>query len=616
MARTITHRGPDDTGVWLDAEAGIGLAHARLAIMDPSAMGHQPMASASERFVVAFNGEIYNHFDLRSELEGQMGGVHWRGRSDTETMVACFDRWGIDRTVRKLVGMFAIAVWDRECRALTLIRDRMGEKPLYYGRVGEALVFGSEIKALRANPANQFDIDRNALASFMCLQYIPTPSTIYKGVHKLPAGTSVTVRLGDQSDPSPVAYWSFQRMALDGIRNPFAGTDEEAISELRSVLSQAILGQRLADVPLGAFLSGGIDSSLIVALMQAQAGQRVSTFTIGFEDRRFDESSHARAIAKHFGTDHTDLRVTEYEAQQVIPLLASIYDEPFADSSQIPTSLVSQLARQHVKVSLSGDGGDELFGGYTRYGWTNGLLRTPAPLRRLAADCLGALRLPQLTRTRLAKCYHRAAKLRYVLGAGSNAELYERCLSHWPRDASPVIGGSPSPTISKSWESVSAMGSAEHQMMAVDAITCLPDDLLCKVDRASMARSLETRMPFLDHRVVEFAWRLPLRMKRRRGQRKWILRQLLAQSAPLELFDRPKMGFGVPIGEWLRGQLREWAEDLLCESRLKREGYFQSAPIRAKWEAHLSGSSGLHHQLWNVLMFQSWLEFNRRGIQS
>ncbi|GAA0772370.1 asparagine synthase (glutamine-hydrolyzing) [Castellaniella ginsengisoli] len=495
--------------------------------------------------------------------------------------------------------MFAFALWDRQDRTLTLARDRMGEKPLYWGWQGQTLLFGSELKALRVHPDFQGMIDREALTLLLRYNYIPAPYSIYRGIRKLPAGHYVVIAAGDR-DAMPRPFWDYRNVVRAGLETPFTGTDGQAIDELEARLMTSIQGQRVADVPLGAFLSGGIDSSLVVALMQRQASQRVNTYAIGFQDKAFDEAVHARAVADHLDTDHAELYVTEQDALAIVPELPRIYCEPFADSSQIPTFLVSRMARQRVTVALSGDGGDELFGGYTPYqfmprlwGW---LRMVPAPLRQGVAALLAPLPVPQ-----------RIEKLLAILGAASREDLYFRVRSHWMNTESVVLGANEPDSLLRNPGEWRFVESFEAWMMSLDVCGYMPDDILVKVDRAAMANSLETRVPLLDHRVVEFAARLPLSMKIRGGQGKWVLRQLLYRYVPQSLVDRPKAGFAVPLGSWLRGPLREWAEDLLQESRLLQEGYFNTKRVRETWREHLSGRADRSSKLWSILMFQAWL---------
>ena len=624
MVESLQHRGPDGHGIWVDADRQIGLTHTRLSILDLSAAGHQPMSSASDRFIISFNGEIYNHFDIRTQLRQNGSAPKWRGHSDTETLLAGFDTWGIEATVKKTVGMFAFAVWDKHLRTLTLARDRIGEKPLYYGWQNNIFLFSSELKAIKCHPNFCCEIDRNALAAYMQFGNVPGPQSIYKGISKLTPGTLLKVTLDPANSILPIPYWSLLEIARKGQQNPFQGTDAEALTELNSVLSEAVSSQQISDVPLGAFLSGGIDSSLIVALMQAQANKPVHTFTIGFEDPQYNESDNARTIANHLRTNHTELIVAVAQAQEVIPLLPTLYDEPFADSSAIPTFLVSKLARRDVAVSLSGDAGDELFGGYNRYSWASKIINIPPTLRFAAAKILYQLPpwawdqfysiiKPVLPRSLQIELFgDKAHKLAGVLGANSPSILYEQLCAPSPEGFKLVLNGEAKTNIHQLWSDMTDVVSDVNRMMLIDAISYLPNDILCKVDRAAMGVSLETRVPFLDHRVVEFAWHLPPHFKMRNGQSKWILRQLLYRHVPRELIERPKKGFGVPIGTWLRGPLREWAENLLCESRLRHEGYLNPKPIREAWAQHLSGRTNCTQRLWNILMFQAWLA-NEKG---
>lgn len=620
ISQSLSHRGPDDAGEWYDAPARLVLIHRRLSILDQSLAGHQPMVSPSGRFVIAFNGEVYNHLDIRKSIEREVGSFQWRGRSDTETLLAAIEVWGLKKTLRRSIGMFAIALWDKASRALTLARDRMGEKPIYYGWQQGVFIFGSELKALKAHPAFESKIDRGAIALQMRHNYIPAPYSIYHGIRKLPPGCCVEVAKSSYMQGEPWPYWSFSAALERARMNPFVGTDSEAVQALDGLLSSAVSQQMIADVPLGAFLSGGIDSSAIVALMQSKSLRPVKTFTIGFREENYNEAISAKAVAAHLGTDHTELYVSSQQALDVISRLPTLYDEPFSDSSQIPTFLVSEMTRHHVKVSLSGDGGDELFGGYNRYHMTSSMWKRisklPVPLRQLIASLLRLLppnRWDLLSKwipggdlhANFGDKIHKGAS---VLASSTPEQLYTNFVTHWSDPASLVIGGIEYPT-QVTAPQFSLDGMIE-QMMALDLVSYLPDDILCKVDRAAMGVSLETRVPMLDHRLVEFSCQLPLRMKIRGGQGKWILRQVLYKYIPKELVDRPKMGFGVPIDTWLRGPLRDWAESLLDESRLRREGYFRPEPIRKKWLEHLSGKRNWQYHLWDVLMFNQWLEEN------
>lgn len=627
MSRSLLHRGPDDHGDWVDASRGIALGFRRLAILDLSDHGHQPMVSDSGRYVLLFNGELYNYPRLRLDLIARGGDFArpFHGHSDTEVMLRAIECWGLHAALSRFVGMFAFALWDRHQHTLHLGRDRLGEKPLYYGWQGQTFLFGSELKALSAHPEFAGEIDRVALGQYLCHGYVPAPNSIYQGIHKLPPGTVLTLHQGQIGDrPTPRAYWSAREAALAGLEDPLRATESEAVDQLDELLRHAVGQQMASDVPLGAFLSGGIDSSLVVALMQAQSQRPVKTFTIGFEEERYNEAEYARGIAQHLKTDHTELYVTPAEAREVIPRLPAIYDEPFSDVSQIPTFLVAQLARRHVTVSLSGDGGDELFGGYNWYfratkiwhriGWV------PATMRRAVAAGLTSLpvgawdRLLAVVRPlipgRLARQANgdRIHKFAHVMTLAKDpTSVYESLVQRWDAMAKLPID----PALTRSFLSRSpGNGISEpiHSLMLLDTLTYLPDNILAKVDRATMGVSLESRAPLLDHRVFEFAWRLPLALKVRDGQGKRALRQVLHRYVPARLFERPKMGFCVPIGEWLRGPLRGWAEDMLAESVLQRQGYVDADAARQKWHEHVSGSRNWEHHLWSLLMFQAWLQ--------
>lgn len=620
MAQTLVHRGPDDSGVWADPSAGLALGFRRLAILDLSPAGHQPMASPSRRYVVVFNGEIYNHDELRRQLQGD---VAFRGTSDTEVLLALVERDGVESAIRQAHGMFAIAIWDAHNRELWLARDRVGKKPLFYGHSGDTLLFGSELKALTCWPGFTRQVDRRALASFVRYGYVPSPHSIYRGIGKLLPGELLVLR--ERQVVRRIRYWSPPAVAADG-REQRSTTelDPSLPDQLESLLRESVSQRMVADVPLGAFLSGGVDSSLVVALMQQVSARPVRTFTIGFDVPGYNEAAHAAAVARHLATDHTELYVSPDQALAIIPDLSAVYDEPFADSSQLPTLLVAQMARRHVTVCLSGDGGDEAFGGYTRYGWASSIWRwlkvLPAPARSLVSH---ALRAPGPktwdTLYRLAEPLvpnslrqslpgDKMHKLAALLDVQSSDQLYKRLVSQWTNPATVVRDGREYATALDDPALVaSSTNNFTERMMLLDLMTYLPDDILVKVDRATMAHSLEARAPLLDHRVLEWAWRLPLEAKVRDGQRKWLLRQVLYRYVPPALIDRPKMGFGVPIDTWLRGPLRSWAEELLAPERLAQEGFFEPAPVTEAWHAHLSGARNEHYRLWTILTFQAWL---------
>ena len=625
MALAIRHRGPNSAGAWADREAGVALGHRRLSIIDLSPAGHQPMHSSCGRYVLIFNGEIYNHLALRAELENAGQASQWRGHSDTETLLACITQWGVTNTLQRAVGMFALALWDRRERRLTLARDRFGEKPLYYGWVGQgakrAFVFGSELKALRAYPSFSNPVSRNSLSLYLQFCVVPAPYSIYHDIFKLPPGSILTLQVDQLAHQIHriEPYWRLTDVVKQGLAHPIKN-EADGIRMLHDALRDAVALQAIADVPLGAFLSGGVDSSTIVALMQSQSTRPVKTFTVGFDEAGFDESSYAAAVARHLGTDHHELRVSPTDAQAVIPLLPALYDEPFADSSQIPTYLVCKMTSQYVTVALSGDGGDELFAGYNRYFWGQrvwdrlswlplflrkgvgaGILQLPVSGWDALADALPI-------KTGVSRLGDKAHKLaRRLKTIECLDDLYRSLVTEWPLDPQVVINSGRLPTLLDDEAAIGGIVEAENRMMVWDSLTYLPDDILTKVDRAAMGVSIETRVPFLDRSVAEVAWRLPLHMKIRGAESKWALRQVLFKYVPRDLIERPKAGFGIPIGEWLRGPLREWAEDLLKESRLQQEGYFNPAPIRDAWRQHLSGRHDWTNRLWCILMFQAWL---------
>ncbi len=614
MRRRLAHRGPDDDGLWQEEEGKIGFAHTRLAVIDLSTAAAQPMVSDCGRYVLVYNGEIYNYRELRAELEAE--GESFRSQSDTEVLLRLLRRDGAD-AVGRLVGMFAFALWDREGRCLWLCRDRLGIKPLYYGEADGIFLFGSELKALRAKQGWQPRIDRDALAAFTKFNYVPTPYSIYAGIRKLEPATLLCYTPGDT--PKLSRYWDMAGVAAQPRRDI---TDEEAVREAERLLTDAVSRRMVSDVPLGALLSGGIDSATVVALMQRSSDRPVRTFTIGFKEGGFDEAAHARAVAEHLGTEHTEVAMSPEHARNIIPRLADWYDEPFADSSALPTRLVSELAQRDVTVALSGDGGDETFLGYNRYQAADALWqrmqRTPAPLRRLAACILGGVStgiwdslaglLPQSRRPSLAgdKAHKLAAALRESEADG----VYWGLVSHWQKSI--VLGGD-RPSVTAATGGIPDFG---ERMAYFDTVSYLPDDILAKVDRASMSVSLEARVPLLDHRLVEFAWSLPKRMRLRDGTSKWLLRQVLYRHVPAAIVDRPKSGFAVPIAEWLRGPLREWAESLLDEERLREEGWFDPAPVRRAWSEHLAGRGNHWEALWGVCVAQAWRERWAAGVET
>lgn len=618
MAQAMHHRGPDAQAVWLDAAHGLGLAHARLSIIDLSPAGHQPMQSACGRYVIVYNGEVYNSAEVREALQREMGAScpAFRGLSDTEVILEACARWGVDKAVERLIGMFAFALWDRRDRRLTLGRDRLGIKPLYWGQVQGGIVFGSELKALRPHPAWQGETDPKALSSYLRFGYVPAPLSIFKDIRKLEPGYLLTVEESGQTRKRH--YWSLREVAREGLANPFGGSEADMLDHLHDLLKDAVGRRMIADVPLGAFLSGGIDSSTVVALMQAQSSRPVKTFSIGMDVDGYNEADHAKAVAKHLGTDHQELYITPKDAQDVIPNLAQFYDEPFADSSQIPTYLVSKLARRDVTVSLSGDGGDEFFSGYNRYLWGDAInrrrIQVPVLLRKGGSRAIRQLSpagwdqvarmMP--ARARIPQLGLKAHKVANALDVNDDMELFRRLVTVWDRPGDMVRDEAEPHNVL--WDDAVRQDVQPfmERMQVLDGLTYLPDDILTKVDRASMAVSLEARVPLLDHRVAEAAFRLPRQMRVRDGKGKWALRQVLSRYVPESLFERPKAGFGIPIGDWLKGDLRDWAEELLEPKALEADGLLNAQPIRAAWQEHLSGRKNNEAKLWAVLMYRGW----------
>lgn len=617
MGSALKHRGPDDSGTWFDSEQGIGLAHQRLSVIDLSKEGRQPMPSNNGRFVISYNGEIYNFPEIKAELQ-KLDFTSWRGRSDTEVIIAAIEHWGLQEALTRFRGMFAFALWDKKDKALHLVRDRMGIKPLYYGWAGSTLIFGSELKALTAHPKFEGEIDREAVALLMRFGYVPAPKSIYSKVYKLPPGNILTVTSNSEDLKQ---YWSFREIAERGVENPFSGSLEDALQQLETLLNEAVKIRMVSDVSLGAFLSGGVDSSVIAAMMQQNSDRPVKTFSIGFEEKEFDEAPFAKKIANHLGTDHLELYVTSQDALSVVPKLSTIFDEPFADPSQIPTFLLSNLTREKVTVSLSGDGGDELFCGYNRYFvWKNiwnKIKNVPYPIRKsvsslisLVPNSIFSSAGKPLGKTKSARGrlnLERVMRFFNCLESKGPEGLYLQGLSHWVGPESIVMNCKEPKTQLTEFSRWGDFKEPELKMMFIDSLTYLPDDILTKVDRASMSVGLEVRVPLLDHKLVEFGWGLPFRMKNFESQSKWILKKLLHRYVPEDLVDRPKMGFGVPIDSWIRGPLREWAEELLSESAIREEGFLNASVVSRKWQEHLSGKWNWQYFLWNVLMFQSWL---------
>ena len=633
MSATLNHRGPDDAGTWINEENGVAFGHQRLSIIDLSSAGHQPMVSPCGRFTTVFNGEIYNHLQLRDKLNTSANKQSWKGHSDTETLVTAFSQWGIEKTLQQLVGMFAIAVWDFKEKRLFLIRDRFGEKPLYYGWSNGVFLFGSELKALQKYKRFSNQIDRGALSLYMKYMYVPTPYSIFRDIYKLEPGCILQIDKGTKPPTLPlfapfrdqginIAQWySISNMAQAGQKNLI--TDQnDAVDLIEKTLLESVRSQLISDVPLGAFLSGGIDSSVITALMQKVCKDPVKTFTIGFEESSFNEAVYAKEVSRHLGTEHHELYVTSSDAFKVIPHLPTLYDEPFADSSQIPTYLVSKLARESVTVSLSGDAGDELFGGYNRYLWGSRVWNKVRWMPLIVRQTLGVAinkisvntwdsignSLPNSSRVSLMgdKAHRMAHRLKNVK---SLDDVYHSIVTEGYKEDGLVVNDKAA-LITKldNNDIVSGIVDSEHRMMLLDSLTYLPDDILTKVDRAAMGVSLETRIPFLDYRVAELAWRLPLDTKINNGETKWPIRQVLYKYVPKVLIERTKAGFAIPVGQWIRGPLREWAADLLNEERIRREGYFNPELVQQLWQQHLSGKYDWTPRLWAILMFQAWLD--------
>jgi len=615
MNDKLHHRGPNDSGIWHNEDEQVVLTHKRLSIQDVSSAGHQPMVSSSGRFVIVYNGEIYNHLILRKSLKNE----GFKGDSDTETLLVAIENWGIEKTLNIANGMFAFALWDHKQRQLILARDRIGEKPLYYGWQDETFIFGSELKALKQHPSFKSEINRDAITLLLRHNYIPAPHSIYKGVYKLEPGCLLRISL-TKPDPKIESYWSARNVAISGVGNQFSGTANDAVNELEKLAMDAVGQQMLSDVPIGAFLSGGVDSSSVAALMQAQSSNPIKTFSIGFNESDYNEAVYAKRVANYLGTDHSEMYVQPEDAIAVIPEIPELYCEPFSDSSQIPTFLISKFASQKVTVSLTGDAGDELFCGYNRYQLTDKLWKKlsifPPKFRSLIGHSITSISpqswneissyIPGMKNFHnIGDKLHKGAG---VLDSRSVEELYLGLVSAH-RDPKKLVIGSREPlTLLAGNEPDLSELSDIQRMMALDLMTYLPDDILVKVDRAAMGASLETRVPFLDHRIVEFAWSLPQSIKLREGQTKWPLRKMLYRHVPKELIERPKMGFGIPLDKWLRGPLRNWTESLLDEARLRQEGFFHPEPIRKLWSEHLSGKRNWAGLLWSIIMFQAWLE--------
>jgi len=637
MLDALKHRGPDDSGVWLDSKSGVALGHRRLSVLETSNAGSQPMTSSCGRYVIVFNGEIYNHLSVRDELKKlntsdlsnlSNANFHWRGGSDTETLLESISKFGLKKALKTSVGMFAFALWDIENKTLSLGRDRFGEKPLFYGWNRGQFVFASELKALQKIPKFNNPINRDALSLYFQFTNIPSPHSIFEDIYKLEPGHFLILKRNELSKKiiqiSP--YWSLINEAEKSQKNIILNEDK-AIKMVDSQLRKTLSEQSIADVPLGAFLSGGIDSSLIASLLQSQSDKPIQTFTVGFDEKAYDESIYADAVARHLGTDHHEIRVTSKDAINVIEKLPNLYDEPFSDSSQIPTFLICQAARQNVTVALSGDGGDELFGGYNRYFWGpvlwNRIKWLPFPVRKILGNMIKLISIDNWNRGNnflfrsdaIPNLGHKAHKFsNSIKRVNSFNSLFLRLVSEWLEEDKLVIGAKDLPT---KFDNINTIKDYQPEsiMMLIDSLTFLPDDILTKVDRASMGVSLETRAPFLDHRLAELAWRLPQDMKMRGKEGKWILRQLLDKHVPRKLFERPKAGFAIPIGEWLRGPLREWAEALLERSLLREQGFLDVDLVHKYWNEHLRGDVDWGGRIWSILVFQAWLERQNQGLE-
>lgn len=627
MTLAIKHRGPDDSGIWQDHSAGVFFGQQRLSIIDLSKAGHQPMQSHSGRFVLIYNGEIYNHLELRGELKKKNPFIKWRSNSDTETLLETIESWGIEKAIKKFEGMFAFCIWDKKNHCLTLARDRLGEKPLYYGWQGsgenKVFLFGSELKALKEHPEFDKKINQDAIALQLRYSYIPDPYSIYKNVYKLLPGHYIQLskRNLKQNDlPDPKIYWCLAKTAINGSSNQSNKSEEEIKNELENQLRLTVKKQMISDAPIGAFLSGGIDSSAVVSLMQSQSNTPINTFTIGFDDKDFNEAHYAKKIAKHLSTNHTEMYISSKEAINIVPKLSKIYDEPFSDSSQISTFLISQLTKQQVKVALTGDGGDELFCGYNRYIFGEKLWNVsraiPASLRKVFSS--GIQLVSQKNWDKILKYlpiinrYNNVGDKLYKVTRAFDAktfyDFYQLLSSHWHKSNEVVINSKEPKIFSNQLKQQLETLDKQQQMMILDFLTYLPGDILVKIDRASMASSIETRAPFLDHKLIEYVWKIPHRFKNKNGQGKWILKEILKQYVPKDLTERPKMGFGVPIGTWLRGPLKDWAENLLDEKTMQEEGFLNSKLVKKKWEEHISGIRNWQYDLWDVLMFQAWIK--------